>query len=117
MSKNNMLITDPYEIGRRLHEARKKSDLSQEEAAWKAGISSRTYAGIERGEVNARLETFIKICTVFDILPDDVLVYSKPDETQDMDELFDKIKSLRSRDRNTALDLINVFLTFCSQKD
>lgn len=36
--------------------------LTQAEAAEAAGLSERTYADIERGSVNMRTETILKIC-------------------------------------------------------
>lgn len=57
MNNSKTLIRDLKTIGKRLHDIRKTSGLSREEVATRAGISGRTYADIERGETNPRLDT------------------------------------------------------------
>ena len=49
-------------IGERLYAIRKKRGLTQVEVAEAAGLSERTYPEIERGIVNMRILTFIRIC-------------------------------------------------------
>ena len=56
-----MLIFDRRTIGNRLLAMRKKRGLTQAEVAELAGLSDRTYADIERGTVNMRLETLLHI--------------------------------------------------------
>ena len=58
-----MLIYDFREIGNRLLSFRKKAGLTQIEVAEAASPSDRTYADIERGSVNMRIETILRICT------------------------------------------------------
>ena len=41
---------------------REKRGMTQAELAEKAGLSDRTYADIERGNVNMRIETLLRIC-------------------------------------------------------
>lgn len=50
------MIMSPQKIGKKLKEARKKIDLTQEEVAKKADISINYYARIERDEENPTLE-------------------------------------------------------------
>ncbi len=111
-NKNKELVTpDPKAIGKKLLEIRKKSGLSPEETAWEAGLSSRAYADIERGEVNARLDTIIKICNVFDVTPNDILsIDATPDSKIDQSKLYDKLNNLGSKERYTALKLLNVYV-------
>ena len=52
-----MLIFDTIQIGNKLLQFRKKSGLTQAEVAEAAGLSDRTYADIERGTVNMKIET------------------------------------------------------------
>ena len=68
-----MLISDIHNIGNRLLAIRKRSGLTQAEMAEKAGISNRAYADIERGSVNMRLETLLRICNALHITPDEIL--------------------------------------------
>ncbi len=49
------------ELGIKLRTAREKANLTQEEVAKKAGISSNYFAKIERGEINTTIEKLYKI--------------------------------------------------------
>jgi transcriptional regulator with XRE-family HTH domain len=49
------------ELGSKLKEIREKANLTQEEVAKEAGMSSNYYAKIERGEINTTLEKLYKI--------------------------------------------------------
>ena len=53
-----MLISDLRVIGNNLLAVRKKLGMTQMEVAEAAGLADRTYADIERGSVNMRLEPF-----------------------------------------------------------
>lgn len=68
-----MLIFDLHTIGNRLLMIRKRMGMTQAEVAEAAGLSDRTYADIERGTVNMRTETILRICTVLHITPDEIL--------------------------------------------
>ena len=57
-----MLIYDFKKIGNRLLKIRKKQGFTQSEVAESAGMSDRTYADIERSNVNMRVETLLQIC-------------------------------------------------------
>ena len=64
-----MRLSGMRELGNRLLALRKKMGLTQAEMAERSGISDRTYADIERGTVNMRLETFLQICQAFYVTP------------------------------------------------
>ncbi len=68
-----MLLFDMMTIGNRLLAARKRLGMTQAEVAERAGLSDRTYADIERGGVNMRIETFLRICQPLSVSPDDIL--------------------------------------------
>ena len=68
-----MLIFDLRVIGNKLLCIRKRMGMTQAEVAEAAGLSDRTYADIERGTVNMRTETILKICSILHITPDEVL--------------------------------------------
>ena len=68
-----MLISDMRKIGNKILELRRRTGLTQAEIAEKAGIADRTYADIERGNVNMRIETLLKICEALNATPDDIL--------------------------------------------
>lgn len=72
-----MLVFDLKVIGNKLYDVRNKKLLSRLEVAEKAELSDRTYADIERGSTNMRVETLLKICNALGITPNDILVEEK----------------------------------------
>ena len=57
-----MLCKNIAQIGNKLYEVRKKKGLTQAQVAEKAELSDRTYADIERGSANMRVDTMLSIC-------------------------------------------------------
>ena len=72
-----MLIFDTIQIGNKLLQFRKKSGLTQAEVAEAAGLSDRTYADIERGTVNMKIETVLRICGALKITPNEISRFSR----------------------------------------
>ena len=102
-----MLIFDFHVIGNNLCLLRKKSGMTQAEVAEEAGISDRTYADIERGSVNMRMETFLRICKVLRASPNEILTSEQPVQTEDVINL---LNSATGREREIALKLLEVYL-------
>ena len=102
-----MLVFDFHVIGNNLCLLRKKSGMTQAEVAEKAGISDRTYADIERGSVNLRIETFLRICKVLRASPNEILTSEQPVQTEDIINL---LNSATGREREIALKLLEVYL-------
>ncbi len=105
-----MLIFDLRIIGNRLLNIRKRMGMTQAEVAEAAGLSDRTYADIERGTVNMRTETILRICNVLHITPDEVLTEENTSLTAKQNELWDRLNSCNSKDKETALQLLSVYL-------
>lgn len=105
-----MLVFDFRIIGNKLHGVRKRMGLTQAEVAEAAGLSDRTYADIERGTVNMRTETFLRICSVLHITPDEILTDSNPSLAARQEELWQKLSACSPKDRETALSLLSVYL-------
>ncbi|MBP5662229.1 MAG: helix-turn-helix transcriptional regulator [Clostridia bacterium] len=104
-----MLERDFLKIGARMYRARKARGLTQAEVAEAAEISDRTYADIERGSVNMRLETMLSICTALKITPDELLTTVPPDET-DTEEILSLLNTCGAAEKQTALKLLKVYL-------
>lgn len=104
-----MLVFDMRAIGNKLLLIRKKLGMTQAEVAEAAGLSDRTYADIERGTVNMRIETILKICKALCITPDEILTETSPLECK-QNELFERLSSRTPKERETALKLIEVYL-------
>ena len=105
-----MLVWDLHEIGNKLLAIRKKYGMTQSEVAESAGLSYRTYADIERGTVNMRLETVFRICDALHITPDEILTKDDEELTAKQEELIAHLADCRPKDRETALRLLSVYL-------
>lgn len=105
-----MLVFDFRAIGNKLLAIRKKAGLTQSEVAEAANLSDRTYADIERGTVNMRIETVLKICEALHITPDVVLTEEHPNLTLKQNELFNQLSTCTVQQRETALELLSVYL-------
>ena len=105
-----MLTFDFQIIGNKLLGVRKRLGFTQAEVAEAAGLSDRTYADIERGSVNMRLETFLRICKVLHITPDTVLTEDNTAPQIKQGELLKKLEICNSKNKETALQLLAVYL-------
>lgn len=105
-----MLIFDLQTVGNKLLAIRKKKGLTQAETAEAAGLSDRTYADIERGTVNMRLETLLRICSALGITPDDILTDESSSIIARQEELWERLNACSLKDRETALAILAIFL-------
>lgn len=104
-----MLISDLHTIGGKIYEIRKRKGLFRGEVAEKAGISERTYADIERGVVNARIQTFLAICEALDILPDEVLTDAAGKEIRQK-AVLQRLQCCSDEEAAVAMELLSVYL-------
>lgn len=102
-----MLITDLNAIGKRLLTIRKAQRLTQSEVAAAAGISGRSYADIERGEANMRIETMLRICHVLHITPDALFVEESDTATIKQHELMQQLNSYSAEDKERVCGLLS----------
>ncbi len=105
-----MLIFDFRVIGNKLLAIRKKAGLTQSEVAEEANLSDRTYADIERGTVNMRIETILKICQAMHITPDAVLTEDNPNLSAKQAELIADLDKCTVQQKETALGLLAIYL-------
>ncbi len=105
-----MLIHDLRAIGNNLLKVRKERGLTQAELAEKAGLSDRTYADIERGTVNMRVLTLLKICEALNVLPNDFLFEDNSDVNIKQSEAVDRLNQCPASNRETAIRLLSVYL-------
>ena len=105
-----MLILDTREIGNKLLAIRKKYGMTQMEVAEMAELSHRTYADIERGTSNMRVDTVLKICGALRITPDEILTSTENEMTVHQEELINRLNACSPKDKETALQLLSVFL-------
>ena len=105
-----MLIYDFRAIGNRLLAIRRRQGLTQAEVAEAAGLADRTYADIERGTVNMRLETILRICQALHITPDEILTQERSAIAVRQEELLARLNACSEKDRDTALLLLEFYL-------
>ena len=105
-----MLIFDFSTIGNKLFSFRKRMGMTQAEVAEAAGLSDRTYADIERGSVNMRIETILRICEVLHITPDEILTDDSVSPASKQEELMVRLNACSPKDKETALQLLSVYL-------
>ena len=105
-----MLIFDLQTIGNKLLSIRKRMGMTQAEVAEAADISDRAYAEIERGSVNMRIETILRICNVLHITPDELFTKDTPSLLSQQEELWIRLNACNPKDKETALQLLSVFL-------
>lgn len=105
-----MLLFDMIAVGNRLLEIRKRLGLTQAEVAERAGVSGRTYADIERGTVNMRIETFLRICNVLGVTPDRLLTNGDASFVEQKEIIMAKLDRCSVKEQETALRLLNVYI-------
>lgn len=105
-----MLISDVHIIGNKLLTFRKQKGLTQAEVAELAEISDRTYADIERGSANMRMETLVSICKALNITPNQILIDDDNSLMIEQEKLFKQLNSCKTKERETALKLLSVYL-------
>ena len=105
-----MLVFDFITIGNKLFQIRKKKGMTQMEVAIAAGLSERTYADIERGTVNMRIETILKVCKVLQITPNEILTESDTESTIKQSEILQQLATLSPKERETAFCLLSVYI-------
>ena len=105
-----MLVFDFRAIGNKLLAIRKRMGLTQAEVAEAAELSDRTYAEIERGTVNMRIETILRICRVLHITPDEILTTKNAEECICQEEIWQRLNACNPKDRETALRILDAYL-------
>ena len=105
-----MLVFDLHTIGNKLLIVRKRMGMTQAEVAESAGLSDRTYADIERGTVNMRTETILRICNTLHITPDEIQTEDSTSLSIQQTELWERLNACNSKDKETALQLLSIYL-------
>lgn len=59
-----------------------------------------------------RTETLLRICNVLHITPDEIFVAEDSSLTALQSELLDRLNACNPKDKETALQLLSVFLQF-----
>lgn len=105
-----MRFLELNEIGNKLFTLRKRAGYTQEQFAEIAGLSNRAYADIERGSVNMRLETIVRICSALQITPDEILTERESSIAIRREEVFAQLALCTPKEQETALSLLSVYI-------
>lgn len=97
-------------IGEKLFRIRKRYGMTQLEVATAAEISEKTYARMERGTLNVRADTLIKICDALHITPDEIMTDDNMHATAREEEILARLHACSPKDRETALRLLETYL-------
>ena len=104
-----MLVFDFRTIGNKLYTIRHRLGMTQAEVAEAAGLSDRTYADIERGSANMRMETLLRICTVLQITPNEILTERFDLSNVDEAAILNRLQTCSAQEKETALRLLLVY--------
>jgi transcriptional regulator with XRE-family HTH domain len=80
-------------IGERARAARTRLGLNQSEVAERVGISNEVYGRLERGLMTPRLATFLRLCNVLGVEPNELLLAS-PGPPLRNDAMSSKLRQL-----------------------
>ena len=105
-----MLIFDLKQIGNNLFKIRRRLGLTQAEAAERSGLSDRTYADIERGEVSMRLGTLLQICDALHITPNEILTHTDDDDFAEEGRMVLRLQQHSKTVRKTAVCIVDAYL-------
>ena len=87
------------ETGNRLRALRLAKDLTQVNVAMSIGINDKTYAAIERGTRDIKIETLLKLAEFYHVSCDYLLTGTE----LHMDGVIHSIRSLSWKDKDVAL--------------
>lgn len=105
-----MLVFDSRAVGNKLLEIRKKRGLTQVELAEMAGLADRTYADIERGNANMRVETALRICEALQITPNEILTAENLSLDAKREEVLKLLQTRSIKEQEVALNILSAYL-------
>lgn len=112
-----MLIYDNRVIGNKLLTIRKQIGWTQAQVAEAAGLSDRTYADIERGTANMRLQTLLSICDALHITPNEIMTEDTPPLDIHEEDVIQRLHACAPKEKETALRLLEVYLGSLSKRN
>ena len=105
-----MLVFDSRAVGNKLLEIRKKRGLTQVELAEMAGLADRTYADIERGSANMRVETALRICEALQITPNEILTAENLSLDAKREEVLKLLQTRSIKEQEVSLNILSAYL-------
>ncbi len=96
-------------MGKRLFQARKKKNLTQEKLAEFLEVSEAHVGRLERGETPITLPTLIKACEILEIQTEWILYGIRSPENPDNQQLFERISN------QCNPEILSIMLKTCEQ--
>lgn len=97
-------------LATRLRERARELELSDAEVGRRAGLSERRYGNYVRGTREPDLATVLRICSVLDITPNDLLVTNRPTAQPERERWLSRLvaagRNLSVEDLKLAVDLV-----------
>ncbi|MCB7129546.1 MAG: helix-turn-helix transcriptional regulator, partial [Candidatus Brocadiales bacterium] len=84
-------------FGKKLRERARQLNLADAEVARRAGLSERRYGHYVTGRNEPNLETLVRICTVLETTPNDLLGFEAKEALADKSPEMQEQKTLRER--------------------
>ena len=101
-------MNDNFNIGRRLQEIRTGLELSQEQVALRAGITTTYYGQIERNLKNPTVHVIEKICTAMNISLDSFFSVKAVTYEHDLltEQILVQLKNCSELEKSTIYNII-----------
>lgn len=100
-----------FDIGSRIRELRKISNMTSSELADKMSVSQSFISGLENNSKKCSMDNLFKLCEIFNIEPSD---FFNEDSnavvlTDELKSLLDSARNLSSKELEAIKQVINVF--------
>jgi len=102
------------QIGKRIQNARKKANLTQDQLSEKIDISCKNFSLIECGKRGISIQTLIRLCDALNISSDSLL-FPNPYE-EEYNSLILKFKTLPEREANLLIQMLDVYIQAMKRK-
>lgn len=109
-----MVITNLMQMGNNIYEFRKIRGITQAEAAEESGLSERTYAMMERGYLNTRVLTLLKVCDALEVTPNDLLTVEDFDFYTEK-TILERLGKCDPMEHRKILRMISAYLDACGK--
>ena len=103
------------QLGKRICELRKKSNLSQEDLAEKLDISQRSLSKIETGRNFLTAETLEKLLQAFEISPSELFDFEHIAPSEDLQNEIYKHIAIIKEDNNSLVTLYKITKTLAQK--
>lgn len=102
-------MNNNFNIGNRLQELRAGFELSQEQVALRAGITTTYYGQIERNLKNPTIHVIEDICAAFNITLEDFFRTDTPDKGHDLitEKILLQLKTCTEAEKKAIYNIIS----------